>query len=105
MDEMNTTNSPCGLTEGQLHSIRAVLRRFPEVSAAAVFGSRAKGNHAHYADVDIAVYGVTDALLTERIADALDELPTVLTFDVTAYATIQNAALKAHVDRAGVKIL
>jgi predicted nucleotidyltransferase len=46
-----------GLKEKDITDIRAVLQSFPEVEKALIFGSRARGNHRHGSDVDMALMG------------------------------------------------
>ena len=83
------------------HAVVSVLKNVPSIQKAAVFGSRAKGNHNLYSDVDIALYGDIDLFEVERIACDLDELPLIYTFDVVAYNLLENPALKEHIDRIG----
>jgi predicted nucleotidyltransferase len=93
-----------GLNENVLNGINNVLRKYPQVTAAAIFGSRAKGTYKPCSDVDLTVFGVVDALDVERIICDLDDLPTAFTFDVNGYELIKNPSLREHIDRTGVKI-
>jgi len=93
-----------GLSEEVLDSMIAVFMRNPKITAATVFGSRAKGNLKPFSDVDIAVHGECDVLDVEDTAQHLDELPVVFTFDVVAYESIKSSDLKNHIDRVGVVI-
>lgn len=82
-------------------AIISVLKNTPSIHKAVIFGSRAKGDHKFYSDIDIALYGDLDLFEVERIACDLDELPLIYTFDVVAYNLLENPALKAHIDRIG----
>lgn len=93
-----------GLPENILISVKDILARYPAVTGASVFGSRAKGTNKPYSDIDIALYGELDALTAERIRDELDELPSPYSFDVIGYGLINNAELTEHIDRVGVRI-
>ena len=93
-----------GLNKIELDDIRSVLEKFQGIVRAAVFGSRAKGNHKPYSDVDIALFGDLDITETENVALMLDELPLVYKFDVVAYDKINNPMLKKHIDVVGLTI-
>ncbi|MCA1762231.1 MAG: nucleotidyltransferase domain-containing protein, partial [Flavobacteriales bacterium] len=45
------------LTASHLARIQALLRQFPEVENALVFGSRAKGSNRAGSDLDLAIRG------------------------------------------------
>jgi len=85
-------------------AIAAVFENTPAIEKAVVFGSRAKGSHAQYSDVDIALYGDIDFMEVENVCCRLDELPLIYKFDVAAYNLTKNAALREHIDRVGVVI-
>jgi predicted nucleotidyltransferase len=91
-----------GLKSGELAAISAVLKNYPAIERAVIFGSRAKGCHRPYSDVDIALYGGMDLLEVESVICDLDELPLVYKFDAVAYETLKNPALRQHIDRVGV---
>ena len=93
---------PFGLSEQDIDTLRHVLRRFPEIYSAIVFGSRAKGNARPGADIDLALKGdtITDQTVL-RLINALEELPLPYFFDVVAYQNIQNQDLISHIERVG----
>jgi predicted nucleotidyltransferase len=88
-----------GLSDPALTLLRSVLVRYPQVSEAWVYGSRAMGTHRPESDVDIALYGEVDERLAARIAGELDELPLPHTFDVQAYPCVRHQPLREHIDR------
>jgi len=96
--------TPPALKPGEIEQIRAVFRRHPEVKAVKVFGSRAKGVHQPYSDVDLAVWGDVDALRAEAIAGELDELPLPYRYDVMPFAAIQLEPLREHIERVGISL-
>lgn len=96
--------NPVGLDPVELDLIRGVLKRYPAVTGALVFGSRAKGTAKSSSDIDLALEGISDKLQAESIASELDELPLPYQFDVVALTTIQSADLKAHIERVGVRV-
>jgi predicted nucleotidyltransferase len=91
--------SAVGLSDATLRLLRAVFARYPQVSEAWVYGSRAMGTYRPESDIDIALYGDVDELLAARIAGELEELPLPHTFDVQAYPCVRHQPLREHIDR------
>ncbi len=92
------------LAANEHQMVADVLRRHPEVTAAKIFGSRAKGTHSPRSDVDLAVWGEVDEIRAEAIAAELDELPLPYTFDVKSFACLKHPALRDHIERVGVPL-
>lgn len=92
------------LSERELSLIRATLDRFPDVTAAILYGSRARGTAKPTSDIDLALEGVTNEFRAEAIASELEELPIIAKFDVQALAAITHAPLLEHIERVGVRI-
>jgi type I restriction enzyme R subunit len=90
-----------GLKDSEQELIRDVLRCHAEVTAAKIFGSRAKGNSQPASDIDLALWGNVSASIVASIAGELDELPLPYTFDVQAYDAINHQPLREHIDRVG----
>ncbi len=87
-----------------LDLVLSVIRAHPEVTHVKLFGSRAKGTHQPYSDVDLAVWGEIDALGAQRVVTDLEELPLPYHFDVVAYDTITLPELREHIDRVGLPV-
>ncbi|MFN5379200.1 MAG: nucleotidyltransferase domain-containing protein [Ignavibacteria bacterium] len=94
-----------GLTANELGLIRSVISRFPHVTRAIVFGSRAKGIHRETSDIDIAVDGNISPLEAESLRGDLEELPIANRFDVVSLPHVTNDALREHIERVGVVIV
>lgn len=92
------------LTDRELSLIRATLAKFPDVSGAILYGSRAKGTAKPASDIDLALEGVAKGFRSARIAAELEELPMIAKFDVQALADITHAPLLEHIERVGVRI-
>lgn len=91
------------LPEDAVEQIRDVLARHPRVTAAVLYGSRAKGNARPGSDIDLALHGEgLDLAALNRIRLDLDDLPLPYTFDISNYAQIDNPALLDHIARVGV---
>ncbi len=91
-----------GLSASDIATIQEVIAQFPTVQRAVIFGSRAKGTASRGSDVDIALFGENIEDATSKIHYQLEE-ETLLPyfFDVLDYQQIENADLKAHIDRVG----
>lgn len=92
------------LTSRELGLITGVLRHYPEVASAFLFGSRAKGTHTDRSDVDLALGGTVSSILSETIALELDELPLPYRFDVIPLEKTASPALREHIARVGISI-
>ena len=66
-----------------------------------LFGSRAKGTETERSDIDIAVSG---AERFDELEEAIDEIPTLLSFDVVNMDTCQNELLLKEIREYGRKI-
>ena len=97
---MNNT----GLSPQEVETICQVFKGHTEIEQVILFGSRAKGTAKPNSDIDLAVKGIEDDLLIEQIATELDELPLPYKFDLKAITSINNPALKDHIERVGVMI-
>ena len=103
---MKEISDQSGLYQYDLDCIKEVLQKYPEVEKAILFGSRAKGNHKHGSDVDIAISGPDVSMqMGWEIAHILNEdYPLPYFFDVLDYTHLKDQALREHIDRVGVVI-
>lgn len=95
-------NKQLGLKDGDLESIISVLKKYPRIEQAIIFGSRAKGDHKHGSDVDLVLKGSVEDIAPE-ISYSLNEdslLP--YKFDVLDYNSISNQNLIDHINRVGI---
>jgi len=91
-----------GLSPRVAGILRQTLAAFPEVDKAVIYGSRAKGTHKPGSDIDLALFG--DGLTSDirsKIAARLDDAPIPHTVDLSLYAELTHAPLRAHIDRVG----
>jgi uncharacterized protein len=92
-----------GLSLSDMKIITDVLKAYPNIEEAILFGSRAKGTQNPGSDVDIAIKGFEVELLTAQVRGELnDESPLPYTFDIVALDTLENKALREHIQRVGI---
>lgn len=72
------------------------------VREAYLFGSRAKGTATARSDFDLAVIGVLDF---DALEEAIDEIPTLYSFDIVNMDTCKNNLLLEEIKEYGRKIL
>ena len=66
-----------------------------------LFGSRARGDNHERSDIDLAVFGLPEAQKGNFCA-GIDELPTLLKFDIVFVDSFTSPTLLAEVERDGV---
>jgi predicted nucleotidyltransferase len=96
-------NLDFGLTHSDLHAIKQVLAKYPQIEQAIIFGSRAKGNYKSGSDVDIALKGAhLTSQLINRVSFELNEETTMpYHFDVLNFHVLSEPALIEHIERVG----
>jgi uncharacterized protein len=92
-----------GLSENDIATIHAILKRYPEVRTVCIFGSRAKGNHKQGSDIDLAIMDedVGDDVV-RKIKGDLEESALPYLVDVILYSEIDHKELRDHIQRAGI---
>jgi uncharacterized protein len=94
-----------GLTNIDLQSIVDVIKIYPQIDEAIIFGSRALNTHKKGSDIDIALKGKEIGLIASTISGILNEESHLPYFcDVLDYYLIDNEALRNHIDRVGQQI-
>ena len=84
-----------------LHSLIADLGSAHGAARIVLFGSRARGDHHARSDIDLAVYGLPESRETAFL-DSIDELPTLLKFDVVFISPYTSPTLLEEIKRDGV---
>ncbi len=96
---------PFGIDDNDVERIVDILKSNRRISAAILFGSRAKGSYEPGSDIDIAIKG--PKLELGDIIDlkiSLDDLSLPFKFDLVNYESISETALIDHIDRVGIKL-
>lgn len=94
-----------GLPPKTIQALESVFKQFDAIDKVVLYGSRALGTHRPGSDIDLALFGseVTPDLIAS-IALLIDDLLLPYTLDLTAYAYIDNDALREHVDCVGIEL-
>lgn len=91
--------------KSDLNKIIQVVSACAKVESVILFGSRAKGCHRDASDWDIALkgfgLGLPDVLSMQV---QIEELWLPCAVDIVVYDSIQNSALKDHIDRVGIVV-
>lgn len=92
-----------GLSERVTDLLRAELHRFPEVRAAYLYGSRARGDYSPQSDIDVAIDapGMTQQNFAQ-LWSAIDALPIAYPLDCIWLQALPESRLKVQVERDGV---
>lgn len=92
-----------GLSKQMIQQIIDIAQRCA-VQKLVLFGSRARGDHRQTSDIDLAVYGLEQQHeMTFR--SAIEELPTLLKFDIVPIRKDTDAVLLAEIERDGVVLM
>lgn len=93
-----------GLNESTITALQSVLRRYPQIQKAILYGSRAKGTYKAGSDIDLTLVGnahLNDTLLAQ-IECEIDDLLLPYTIDLSILDSISDFEVRAHIDRAGI---
>jgi len=95
-----------GLKEDVVNRIVDVIRKYPEVEKAVIFGSRARGDYRKGSDIDIALFGdkLTHSINTNIFYD-IDDLYIVYKIDLINFNTLrEDNKLRENILKEGVEI-
>lgn len=91
-----------GLEEEELKLMRRIFAETPAIEEVVLYGSRAKGNHKPFSDVDLTLRG--EQLSTDDLTDVMYKLAeSSLPYfcDVSLFRNLTSPALLDHIRRRG----
>jgi predicted nucleotidyltransferase len=92
-----------GLKETTIQKLCGVFAKYPQVSKAVLYGSRAKGNYKNGSDIDLTLHGSDDLEnILYKIFDEIDDLLLPYTIDLSIYRTLSDPDFIDHIHRVGV---
>lgn len=89
-----------GLSKHITQWLRTEVQRFPDVRAAYLFGSRARGDYGPQSDIDIAIDAPN--MSQERFAElwsGIDALPIAFPLDCVWLQALPDSPIKAQITR------
>lgn len=92
-----------GLKRNIIKVISEVFKKYPQVSCAVLYGSRAIGNFKPNSDIDLTLKGEKlDLSILMKIENDLDDLLLPYKMDISAFGRIENEDLINHINRVGI---
>lgn len=105
VDLTQSANANTGLSPQIIESIKAEIRHFPEVRAAYLFGSRARGDFKDQSDIDIAIDAPTmTATDFAQLWNAIDALPIAFPLDCVWLQAMPASPLKSMLQRDAITL-
>ena len=91
------------MTDDELQLLCSLIVRHKEKEQVILYGSRARGTHKPFSDVDITLLGIglTRSHLNRLMAD-IDESSLPYSFDISLYTKLTNSDLIEQIERTGV---
>ena len=91
------------MTDAELQLLCSLFARHKEIEQVILYGSRARGTHKPFSDVDITLLGIglTRSHLSRLMAD-IDESSLPYFFDISLFAKLTNPDLIEQIERTGV---
>ena len=94
-----------GLTNLERNKLNAVFSRYPNIEKAILYGSRAKGTHKPFSDVDITLIGnAFSHNEMGKLSMDIDDLLLPYQVDMSIFHTLANPDLIEHIKRIGITI-
>jgi len=102
---MKVQTKKFGIEEEILDKIVEIFKKYKQVKKACIFGSRARGDYKRGSDVDICIWLEDDVENPiYKIEDELEEVDTILLFDIVVFSSITKESLKDSIIKEGVVI-
>lgn len=70
-----------------------------------LYGSRARGDNRQRSDIDLAIYGIDDRGRQAQLAHAIEDLPTLLDFDLVFVRADTDPKLLQNIEKDGVSLM
>ena len=87
----------------QIYALIAALGKTYQAEKIILFGSRARGDNRERSDIDLAIYGMPQENRAFFWSD-IDDLPTLLKFDLVHITADTNTELVKNIEKDGVTL-
>lgn len=87
-----------GLSKNELDLVVKILKKYPKIRSAKIFGSRSNGNFNQSSDIDLALFGDLDLDLMASLKQDFIESDLIYKVDIINYQKA-NEALKLNIDK------
>lgn len=101
LKEIEENTQEFGLSLNALDKLRNVFARTENIEKVMIFGSRAKGNYKNHSDIDLAVMNAISFDNLLRLETQIDDLLLPQEIDLIRFDSIENEALRDHIQRKG----
>ncbi|ODN40996.1 nucleotidyltransferase domain-containing protein [Piscirickettsia litoralis] len=91
-----------GLSDKTVTIIYDILKKYPQIKQAILYGSRAKGNFRPGSDIDLTLKGDVDYQTVCRISTDLDDSWIAYEVDLSSYSSLKDPYLLKEIDDHGV---
>ena len=98
---MITMEGRYGLRQTDIEKIQSVLKKFPKIQSAILYGSRALGNYHTGSDIDLTLKGEISISQMLKLEYELDDLLLPYKIDLSIFNTISNPDMIDHIERVG----
>ncbi len=97
-------NNLFGISDKFFEILLDVMKSYPQIEEAFIFGSRAKGSYKHGSDIDIAIKGkeISNELVWDITALLNNEMPIPYKVDMLAVNEGLSLSLADHIRRIGI---
>ena len=92
-----------GMTDEELNLLCTLFASQKEIEQVILYGSRVKGTHKPFSDVDITLlgFGLTRTHLN-RLSAEIDESSLPYSFDISIFSQLSNPALIEQIEETGI---
>lgn len=91
------------MTDLEIRLLNTLFARQKEIEQVILYGSRAKGTHKPFSDVDITLLGYSlNRSHLNRLSAEIDESTLPYRFDISIFSKLTNPALIEQIEQTGV---
>ncbi len=90
-----------GFSNKVCDSILIILRKYPSIKKAVIFGSRANNTYKTTSDIDIAIWCDNDSV-DPKLRSDFEDSTIAYSIDVVNYNKIKNDKLRQDIDQNGI---